>query len=167
MCTATLKLEFINKVSESTDIDRKQLEETYDIGFLSAQSQTSAIIAGKFAVFNLIEKYSDQPVRRRRNPVAKNINTFNKPATHLDRKKAMKRGKRKHITAYEDENVPQGMVDAIVARAKKHDYDISFLLRQADKLLHSGRPNAGNAWRKAALVIQDNKKRDTSMEMDY
>jgi hypothetical protein len=31
-----------------------------------------------------------------RNPVAKNLNRFNKPATHKDRKKADKRGERKH-----------------------------------------------------------------------
>lgn len=30
------------------------------------------------------------------NPVAKNINKFNKPATHRDRKKDMKAGKEKH-----------------------------------------------------------------------
>lgn len=30
------------------------------------------------------------------NPVAKNLNKFNKPATHKDRKKAGKRGYRKH-----------------------------------------------------------------------
>lgn len=30
------------------------------------------------------------------NPVAKNINKFNKPATHIDRKKAMKKGHCKH-----------------------------------------------------------------------
>mgnify|MGYP003625042939 FL=1 len=30
------------------------------------------------------------------NPVAKNINTFNKPATHKDRKQAAKRGYAKH-----------------------------------------------------------------------
>jgi hypothetical protein len=32
----------------------------------------------------------------RRSPVAKNINKFNKPATHRDRKKDMKAGKEKH-----------------------------------------------------------------------
>ena len=31
-----------------------------------------------------------------RNPVAKNLNRFNKPATHKDRKSAEKRGERKH-----------------------------------------------------------------------
>lgn len=30
------------------------------------------------------------------NPVAKNMEKFNKPATHTDRKKAQKRGRRKH-----------------------------------------------------------------------
>ena len=34
--------------------------------------------------------------RNRRNPVAKNCNKFNKPATHADRKKAIKRGYVKH-----------------------------------------------------------------------
>ena len=59
------------------------------------------------------------------------------------------------------------MVDAIVARAEKHDLGIPYLLRQADKLLHKGKPNAGNAWRKAALVIQNNKKRNMATETDY
>lgn len=31
-----------------------------------------------------------------RNPVAKNCNKFNKPATHKDRKRAMKQGYVKH-----------------------------------------------------------------------
>lgn len=30
------------------------------------------------------------------NPVAKNLNKFNKPVTHTDRKKAMKKGYVKH-----------------------------------------------------------------------
>lgn len=30
------------------------------------------------------------------NPVAKNCNKFNKPATHTDRKKALKKGYKKH-----------------------------------------------------------------------
>lgn len=30
------------------------------------------------------------------NPVAKHMNTFNRAATHKDRKKAAKRGERKH-----------------------------------------------------------------------
>lgn len=34
--------------------------------------------------------------RNRLNPVAKNINKFNKPATHVDRKKAEKKGYMKH-----------------------------------------------------------------------
>ncbi len=34
--------------------------------------------------------------RNKRNPVAKNLNKFNKPATHKDRKKAASRGYRKH-----------------------------------------------------------------------
>lgn len=34
--------------------------------------------------------------RNKRNPVAKNCNKFNKPATHKDRKKAASRGYRKH-----------------------------------------------------------------------
>lgn len=35
-----------------------------------------------------------------RNPVAKNLNRFNKPATHKDRKQAAKRGERKHKRKY-------------------------------------------------------------------
>ena len=35
----------------------------------------------------------------RNNPVAKNCNKFNKPATHKDRKKAIKRGYKKHKNA--------------------------------------------------------------------
>lgn len=34
--------------------------------------------------------------RIKSNPVAKNCNKFNKPATHADRKKASKRGYEKH-----------------------------------------------------------------------
>jgi hypothetical protein len=34
--------------------------------------------------------------RNKLNPVAKNINKFNKPATHTDRKKSMKKGYEKH-----------------------------------------------------------------------
>jgi hypothetical protein len=36
-------------------------------------------------------------MKKKANPVAKNCNKFNKPATHKDRKKAMKRGYRKHL----------------------------------------------------------------------
>jgi hypothetical protein len=36
-------------------------------------------------------------MKKSKNPVAKNCNKFNKPATHKDRKKAMKRGYRKHL----------------------------------------------------------------------
>ena len=32
----------------------------------------------------------------KKNPVAKNLNKFNKPATHVDRKKRDARGYRKH-----------------------------------------------------------------------
>ena len=35
-------------------------------------------------------------LRQKRNPVAKNCNKFNKPATHVDRKKRAKKGYRKH-----------------------------------------------------------------------
>jgi len=34
--------------------------------------------------------------RQKSNPVAKNINKFNKPVTHVDRKKAASRGYIKH-----------------------------------------------------------------------
>jgi hypothetical protein len=34
--------------------------------------------------------------RRKGNPVAKNMERFNRPATHRDRKKALKRGFQKH-----------------------------------------------------------------------
>jgi len=34
--------------------------------------------------------------RDKSNPVAKNLNKYNKPATHTDRKKAMKKGEVKH-----------------------------------------------------------------------
>ncbi len=34
--------------------------------------------------------------RNKSNPVAKNLNKFNKPATHKDRKKAASRGYYKH-----------------------------------------------------------------------
>jgi hypothetical protein len=34
--------------------------------------------------------------RNKSNPVAKNLNKFNKPATFVDRKKAMKKGYEKH-----------------------------------------------------------------------
>lgn len=34
--------------------------------------------------------------RSKSNPVAKNLNKFNKPATYRDRKKAMKKGYKKH-----------------------------------------------------------------------
>ena len=34
--------------------------------------------------------------RNKSNPVAKNLNKFNKPATFVDRKKALKKGYEKH-----------------------------------------------------------------------
>jgi hypothetical protein len=34
--------------------------------------------------------------RSKSNPVAKNLNKFNKPVTHRDRKKAIKKGYKKH-----------------------------------------------------------------------
>jgi hypothetical protein len=34
--------------------------------------------------------------KKRSNPVAKNLNKFNKPATHKDRKKEQKKGYNKH-----------------------------------------------------------------------
>ncbi len=40
--------------------------------------------------------------QRLRNPVAKNCNKFNKPATHKDRKKAASRGYTKHKKISED-----------------------------------------------------------------
>ncbi len=40
--------------------------------------------------------------RNKSNPVAKNLNKFNKPATHKDRKKAASRGYVKHKKISED-----------------------------------------------------------------
>lgn len=38
-----------------------------------------------------------------KNPVAKNLNKFNKPATHKDRKKSKKKGYNKHRKDEEEE----------------------------------------------------------------
>ena len=43
-----------------------------------------------------ITKGLEKMERIKSNPVAKNCNKFNKPATHADRKKASKRGYEKH-----------------------------------------------------------------------
>ena len=43
-----------------------------------------------------ITKGLENMERNKLNPVAKNINKFNKPDTHTDRKKAMKKGYEKH-----------------------------------------------------------------------
>lgn len=40
------------------------------------------------------------------NPVAKNMNKFNKPATHKDRKKAEKRGETKYGTTFPGSRYP-------------------------------------------------------------
>ena len=42
--------------------------------------------------------------KNRRNPVAKNMNKFNKPATQTDRKKAAKKGYVKHKQEKNDES---------------------------------------------------------------
>jgi len=39
--------------------------------------------------------------RRKTNPVAKNLNQFNKPATHVDTKKRALKGYRKHKGGFE------------------------------------------------------------------
>jgi len=44
-------------------------------------------------IYDIVSENKDLP---KGNPVAKNLNKFNKPATHTDRKKAMKKGERKH-----------------------------------------------------------------------
>lgn len=44
--------------------------------------------------------------RRERNPVAKNMNTYNKPQTHKDKKKMLKKGVTKHKKMRYDENMP-------------------------------------------------------------
>lgn len=45
--------------------------------------------------------------QKRSNPVAKNMEKFNKPVTHKDRKKEMKRGGRKHKRPYSTKPIPQ------------------------------------------------------------
>ena len=51
-------------------------------------------------IYDIVSENKDLP---KGNPVAKNLNKFNKPATHTDRKKAMKKGERKHKGAPIDE----------------------------------------------------------------
>lgn len=51
-------------------------------------------------IYDIVSENKDLP---KGNPVAKNLNKFNKPATHTDRKKAMKKGDRKHKGAPIDE----------------------------------------------------------------
>jgi hypothetical protein len=43
-----------------------------------------------------ISQVAEEPKAPKHNPVAKHANTFNKAATHRDRKKDMKAGKEKH-----------------------------------------------------------------------
>ena len=43
-----------------------------------------------------ITKGLENMEKKRSNPVAKNLNKFNKPATHKDRKKEQKKGYNKH-----------------------------------------------------------------------
>lgn len=51
-------------------------------------------------IYDIVSENKDLP---KGNPVAKNLNKFNKPATYTDRKKAMKKGERKHKGAPIDE----------------------------------------------------------------
>jgi len=57
-------------------------------------------------IYDIVSENKDLP---KGNPVAKNLNKFNKPATHTDRKKAMKKGERKHKGAPIDE-APVGVL---------------------------------------------------------
>jgi hypothetical protein len=41
--------------------------------------------------------------KRMRNPVAKNLEQFNRPATHSDRRKDQRRGYRKHKGVQQDD----------------------------------------------------------------
>ena len=47
-------------------------------------------------LYNLGLAEGEDPRINQQDPVAKNLNKFNKPATHKDRKKELKRGKQKH-----------------------------------------------------------------------
>lgn len=64
-------------------------------------------------VFDIVSENKDLP---KGNPVAKNMNKFNKPATYTDRKKAMKKGDRKHKGAPIDE-APVGAIKQMARKA--------------------------------------------------
>ena len=60
-------------------------------------------------IYDIISENKDLP---KGNPVAKNMNKFNKPATYTDRKKAMKKGDRKHKGKSLDE-APVGVMKQV------------------------------------------------------
>jgi len=59
-------------------------------------------------LYNLGLAEGEDPRINKQNPVAKNLNKFNKPATHKDRKKELKRGKQKHKGKIPETSCPTG-----------------------------------------------------------
>jgi hypothetical protein len=58
-------------------------------------------------IYDIVSENRNLPLKG--NPVAKNLNKFNKPSTHTDRKKELKKGERKHKGAPIDE-APVGVL---------------------------------------------------------
>lgn len=169
-----LKNSFIKKIHEETGIPEETLEEVYSHALTEGEKtgKNNPEAWAKLNVYTFLEsnKYTSTAHSSRErggNFVAKHMNTFNKASTHRDRKKASKRGDRKHKTAFEDSPISKTdetkkFAKWLAFKAMKYDSTSQEVLDHAKTLEDRGDKDA-QAWFLAATLVD---KREQEMEQD-